>query len=88
MDTTDRVKKGETSSIRRVMKGVKPQVGTGQRLRDSGRFGDAGAAMGGSDEARDRVSDAPTAKRRVAKPLRELALQRETPRRLRTGVQR
>ncbi len=68
------------------MNRVNPRVETGQRLRDSGRFAGAGAATEASDGARDRASRPQTVKQGDPKPLRELALGREMPRRLGLGV--
>ena len=70
------------------MKGVNPRVGTGQRLRDLGRFGGGGWAGAAAERSRDRVSLVPAVTRDAAKPLRKRALERKTPARLGTGVDR
>ena len=87
-DKHRRVHAARHVSDRRVLNRVKPRVGNVERLRDPGWIVGTGLVTDASEGLRDRVSRAPIVERRVANLLRKLAIERETPPSLWSGVQR
>lgn len=67
---------------------VNPAVGDAQRLRDFRREGGTGAPARVDSRAQEAGAARPGRERRSAKPLRNLAIETTTPRRLCPGVVR